>query len=89
MCFLTEIALLSHRIYVFIFMLASQDQCCKCSGYFDCQDYQCQGHNTSTVYQITPMGMYDDLGVFCDFDEDGEGWIVSTVLINSNLLMHK
>ena len=61
-------------------MLGSQAHCCKCS-YFDCQDYESAGHNTSDVYQVTPVGMYSDLSVFCDFEEDGEGWIVSNAFI--------
>ena len=69
-------------------MLGCQDNCCKCSGYFDCQDYQCIGHNTSTVYSITPVGMYDDLSVFCDFEEDGQGWIVSYLSIHVSVVTH-
>ena len=65
---------------LFIFMLGSQADCCKCS-YFDCQDYQSTGHNTSDVYQIIPVGMYNELSVFCDFKEDSGGWIVSNAFI--------
>ena len=60
-------------------MVGSRAHYCK-SSYIDCQDYQDIGHTTSTVYQVTPVGMHSELSVFCDFDEEGEGWIVSIVL---------
>jgi len=51
----------------------------------NCKDLQEAGRNLSGIYDIHLLSSNSKVSVYCDQETDGGGWLVSSIVIQSNI----